>query len=353
MSEPGPAALPLGKLPAEELARFLGGLPPDPTVVTGPGIGEDAAVLRAEAGALLIAAADPITFPTPRPGWSAVHVNANDVATRGGEPRWFLATLLLPGGSGPGEARRLLAEVAAACADVGARLVGGHTEISDAVARPVVAGCMLGAVPPGRLRRSGDGRAGDRLIVAGPIGVEGSGVLATAGAAALAAAGLAPRTIAAAAGLAERLGISVLPAARVAAPLAHALHDITEGGLATAVQELAEASGLGAELEAERAPLRPETLAVCRALDLDPLGLLSSGSLLIAAPPVAVVELLHDLAGAGIAAAECGRLTAERGQWLRRGGRRAPLPVFARDELARWLEGPNPPRPPSLGREEG
>src|SRR5581483_4531825 len=94
-------SLPLGKLPPALLGRFLGALPADPSLAVGPGVGEDAAVLRLGEARVLVAAADPITFPTPRPGWYAVHVNANDVATRGGEPRWFLATVLLPPGCSP------------------------------------------------------------------------------------------------------------------------------------------------------------------------------------------------------------------------------------------------------------
>src|SRR6185437_13945483 len=116
-------------------------------------------------------AADPITFPTPRPGWYAVHVNANDVAARGATPRWFLATLLLPPTATAAGARALLDEIAAACAEVGATLVGGHTEITATVGAPVVAGCMLGTVPPGPLRRTGGGRVGDDLLLTGWLGV--------------------------------------------------------------------------------------------------------------------------------------------------------------------------------------
>lgn len=334
MSEP----LPLGKLPSTHLARFLDQLSSDPSVIVGPALGEDAAVLRLADAALLVASADPITFPTPRPGWYAVHVNANDVATRGGAPRWFLATLLLPSGTSARVAEQLLEDVAQACGDVGAQLVGGHTEISGSVIRPVVSGCMLGAVAPNRLRRTGGGQAGDLLIVAGHVGVEGTSILATVAARALRAARMPSATIAAAASLVGRYGISVLPAASVAAPLAHAMHDLTEGGLATAIHELAEASNLAATVELDVLPLLPETQALCQSLNLDPLGLLSSGCLLIAASRAVTPELLRQLAASGVAASLIGRLEGGTGARFSRGSAEGPLATFARDEVARWLD---------------
>ncbi len=305
--------------------------------MTGPALGEDAAVLRPSAGDLLIAAADPITFPTRRPGWYAVHVNANDIATRGGVPRWFLATLLLPSDASPDTATGLLDEVASACAEVGAHLVGGHTEITPSVRRPIISGCMLGVVPPDRLRRTGGAESGDHLVLSGYVGVEGTSVLASVAAAALRQSGMPADAISDAELLVERYGISVLPAARVATPLAHAMHDLTEGGLATAVLELAGASGVGAIVELDSVPILPLTSETCRALGLGPLGLLSSGSLLIAAPPDAASDLLRRLTVAHIPAAQIGKLTSDRGVWMERRGAREPLPEFARDEVARWL----------------
>lgn len=331
-------ALPLGKLPAALLGRFLGALPADPALIVGPGVGEDAAVLRIGEAPLLVAAADPITFPTPRPGWYAVHVNANDVATRGAEPRWFLATVLLPPGCPPERAEAVLADVAAGCAEVGAVLAGGHTEVTASVRVPVVAGCMLGVLAAERPLSTAGARPGDRLLLSGRVGAEGASILAAEAAAALRAAGVSDDARLDAATLVERHGISVLPAARHAAPVAHALHDLTEGGLATGVQELADASGLGVTVSAERVVIPPETAAVCRALRLDPLGLLSSGCLLIAVPPEHAAPLLALLTAAAIPAADIGELHDDRGLWLERGGTRVPLPSFARDELARWLD---------------
>ena len=134
----------VGKLPVDVLARLLSGTPrPDPRVLQGPGVGADAAVIEL-GDRLLIAKADPVTFATDRIGWYAVQVNANDVACMGGVPRWFLATVLLPEGAPESLAVSVHEQITAACEALGVTLVGGHTEITYGLTRPIVSGQMLG-----------------------------------------------------------------------------------------------------------------------------------------------------------------------------------------------------------------
>ena len=128
---------PLGKLPADYLARLLSRFSSqDPRVILGPRVGEDAAVLDM-GDRYLVAKSDPITFATDAIGWYAVHVNANDIACTGALPRWFLSTLLLPEGRASVEmVDDIAGQIAQACREVGATLVGGHTEIThDLIAR--------------------------------------------------------------------------------------------------------------------------------------------------------------------------------------------------------------------------
>jgi len=163
---------PLGKLPAEHLARLLARYTPsDPRVVLGPGIGRDAAVISF-GDRYLIAKTDPITFATDEIGWYAVHVNANDVACTGATARWFLATLLLPEGHAPPSlVDDIFDQIASACDELGVALVGGHTEITHGLDRPIVVGCMLGEVTPEKLVRP-DRRArttSGRGLCLGPI----------------------------------------------------------------------------------------------------------------------------------------------------------------------------------------
>src|SRR5512139_1257066 len=143
---------PLGKLPADMLARLLAQVRPvDPRVLVGPGIGLDAAVIDM-GDRLLVAKSDPITFATDSIGWYAVQVNANDIATTGAAPRWFLATILLPASrADEALAQEILGQIHRACTNIGVRLVGEHTEITYELDRPIVVGTMLGEVTHERL----------------------------------------------------------------------------------------------------------------------------------------------------------------------------------------------------------
>ncbi|HOQ28727.1 MAG TPA: AIR synthase related protein, partial [Armatimonadota bacterium] len=141
----------VGKLPAELLARLLSRHPvTDPRVLVGPAPGEDAAAIDM-GDRVLVAKTDPITFATDAIGWYAVNVNANDIATMGAEPRWFLATVLLPEGAEERLAEEIFEQIATACEELGIALVGGHTEITYGLSRPVIAGCLLGEAERERL----------------------------------------------------------------------------------------------------------------------------------------------------------------------------------------------------------
>jgi len=329
-----------GKLPPELLARLLARLPADdPRVVVGPKVGEDAAVIDF-GPRLLVAKTDPITFAADLIGWYALHVNANDIATMGAEPRWFLASLLLPAASTEADVSAIFDQLADAARDLGVALVGGHTEVTIGIDRPIILGCMLGEVERDRLITSAGARPGDALILAGAIAVEGTALLAREAAVALAERGVGEESLARARELLFEPGISVVAAARAAvrAGGVAALHDPTEGGLVTGVRELAVASGVGVEVDADAVPVLPLTREICSALALDPLGLIASGSLLIAARPAAAKAILSAVAAAGCAAAVIGRVTESReGLWLVEGGQRGPLPEFARDEVARFF----------------
>ncbi len=336
--------LPVGKLPGPVLARLLAAHPPaDPRVIVGPRVGEDAAVLDM-GDRYLVAKTDPITFAADAIGWYAVHVNANDVACAGGEPRWFLMSLLLPEGSATAAlAEAVFEQVRAACREVGAELVGGHTEITAGLDRPILVGSMLGEVDKDRLVQTGGARPGDILLLTKGIAVEGTAVLVRERPDLLRARGVGAAVLARARDFLRRPGISVVPEARAiaAAGRPHALHDPTEGGLATGLHELAEAAGVGLRVDRAAIPVLPECTAICDALGLDPLGTLASGALLVAAPPAVADRLLAALAADGIPCARIGQvLPAEAGRTLLVDGRPRPLPAFPRDEIARVFEAP-------------
>ena len=315
--------LPAGKLPTRLLGDLLATLPASPSVVVGPAVGEDAAVIDAGGPDLLVAKTDPITFATEDAGRYLLAVNGNDLAVMGAEPRWLLVTALLPEGIAPAGAAAIFDSVREACAEAGVALVGGHTEITVGLGRPILVGCLMGTVPRGELVRTSGARPGDAVLLAGGIAIEGTAILATEHAAKLRERGVSDAVIGRAAAWLRNPGISVLPAARALRGLVHAMHDPTEGGIATALHEIAHAARVGLRVGA--IPVLPECAEICAALGLDPLGLLASGALLATLDPARVPEALARLETAAV----IGEVTAEGG---------ADVPVFARDELARFLE---------------
>jgi hydrogenase maturation factor len=333
--------LPVGKLPAELLQELLRKYTrPNSRVIVGPGVGEDAAVIDF-GERYLVAKTDPITFATDEIGWYAVNVNANDIACSGGVPKWFLVTALLPAGTADAEmAESIFAQLAEACQALDITLCGGHTEITYDLERPILVGLMLGEVEPARLVHSGGARPGDALILTKGIAIEGTALIAREKGDMLA--GEFPADfLQRCRQMLHEPGISVVREARLLRQHVdvHAMHDPTEGGLATALWELAAAAGVGLRVYRDAIPILPETQALCQRFGLDPLGLIASGALLATVPAVQAEEAVRLLAEAGIAARCIGEvLPAGEGVWLRDAGGDQPLPRFARDEFARLVE---------------
>lgn len=334
--------LPAGKLPAGDLARLLASLPAtDPRVLLGPRPGEDAAVIEM-GDRCLVAATDPVTFATDRIGWYAVHVNANDVGVMGAQPRWFLAVLLLPAASSTrAQARAIMDDIGATCDELGVTVCGGHTETTPGIERPIVVGQMLGEVAPQRLLRKSRLAVGDDVILTQGAAIEGTAILARELRPQLD--GRVPDELLERAGrLLFDPGISVLPAVRVAldAGDVHAMHDPTEGGVTSALAELAATAGQGLEVFADRIAVIDETRIICECLDVDPLRLIASGALLVATPPSATRSVTAALTTAGIPADVVAVVRPkDDGLVIRDGQGSRPLVPGTRDELARVMEG--------------
>ena len=305
-----------------------------------PGIGRDATVISF-ADRYLVAKTDPITFAIDQIGWYVVHINANDVAAMGGIPRWFLATLLLPEGkTGPEEVEAIFAQISRACQELGAVLCGGHTEITYGLDRPIIVGQMLGEVEKTKLIVPGGARPGDDILMTKGIAIEGTAILARERGELREH--FSEEWVLRCGNFLQVPGISIVREARIANEVAevHAMHDPTEGGLATGLHELASAAQGGMLVEREKILILPETALLCRELQLDPLGLIASGALLIVAPEGDCARILTALAAAGIPASVIGKIwEREKGVKLQEGGRIRDLPFFTRDELARYMAG--------------
>ena len=329
--------LPTGKLPADMLQVSLGEIVvDDSTLLVGAGVGEDAAAIDIGDDEVLVLASDPITLAVDAMACYTVLVNTNDVAAAGATPRWLLSTLLFPPGSSGSEVLALTRDIQRVCSRCGVTLCGGHTEISDAVSRPVVVGTVAGTAKRSRLVDKKSMQEGDHILLTKGVAIEGTGLIAREFGRLLAERGLSSADVDEAAGFLERIGI--LEEARIATSFSgvSALHDVTEGGLATAVRELGAAGGRRLRLRMERIPVYPLTARICTALDLDPLGLIGSGSLLITCAAAEVDALAAAITGAGIEVSDIGEVLGKgEGIDALRNGEPSTWPVFIRDEVSR------------------
>ncbi len=332
-----------GKLPAAMLAELLGTITPrDPRVLVGPGIGRDAAVIDIGGGRCLVAKTDPVTFATEQIGWYAVHVNANDIACMGARPAWFLATVLLSPGAPDAMPATIFNQITTACDALGIALVGGHTEVTLGLDRPIVVGAMLGEAARDEIVSGANIQPGDRVLMTNGIAIEGTALLAREAASILSERGVPATLIERARQMLYDPGISVVADARAlcAAARPRLMHDPTEGGLATALQELA--AGANATLRVDMAAVHvyDETRVICDAFGLDPFGLLASGALLaiVSAPDaerLASRRNESDMRWRAIATVEPGPARVILGHEEPA----VPFPAFARDELARFFDG--------------
>ena len=329
-----------GKVPPDSLSQivFRRTGAPNGRLLLGPALGEDAAIVRTR-GKLLVLTTDPITGAQENAGWLSVHVNANDVATRGAKPIWFLCCLLLPERSGTDALKQIMNQVDQAAREISVTVAGGHSEITPGLHRPIIVGSMVGEITSGKYISTSGAKPGDKIILTKTIGLEGTAILAY---------DLREK-------LTESLGddviqrakafsrqISVVRDAMIAVKMGgvHAMHDPTEGGIICGLWEIGEASGTGMVVEESRIAVARETESVCDALGLDPLRVLSSGSLLIAARSNRANRITKSLQRNGIAASVIGEITKpEKGRiFVKRDGTRVNLELPARDELYKVLD---------------
>ncbi len=331
------APLPQGKLPNNLLAEFLNGFSfDDPDLLIKAGVGEDIAAADIQAQEVLILKSDPITFATDAIGNYAVLVNANDIATCGAEPRWLLTTLLFPSQSSGSEIQHIMRGLNHVALQYGITLCGGHTEITDAVTRPVVVGSLVGTVAKKSLVDKKSMQAGDSILFTKSVAVEGTAIIAREMTDKLLSMGFDDTEIETCRRFLDR--ISILEEARIARDVGRvtAMHDVTEGGLATAASELSIAGQHRLRIDIQSIPVYPQTQRICDKLGIAPLGLIGSGSLLICCNPEVKDDMLAAIRDAGIEVTCIGKVL-EPGEGIEAvdGSQSIQWPEFAVDELAR------------------
>jgi hydrogenase expression/formation protein HypE len=266
-------------------------------------------------------------------------VNANDIATTGAQPKWFLGALLLPEGTESKFVDKVFEDLQTACSQVGAELVGGHTEITSGLDRAILTGTMLGEVEKESLITPQGARPGDIILLSKGIPIEAGSILAREFVHRLRHLG--PAILEQARNLLTDPGISVVKEALIASRVGGvtAMHDPTEGGLAAGLWELADAAGVGLLVDIQAIPIYPEAAQICRALSLDPFSAIASGALLLTVDQSHLVEVTSALQQAEIPIATIGKITDGTGVRMIDSGVEKDWPRPGRDALAMLFEG--------------
>ena len=262
----------------------------EPSLLQGPAVGGDGAVIRHGDGYLMFAS-DPITGAGSESGKFLVDINSNDIAALGGDPSWMTVTLLLPPTSTEGDIEEIMKGIDKEASELKIAIAGGHTEIVSQLQQPILSGSMVGLG-----QRFLDPQAveyGDQVILSGAAGIEGTAILADLREEQLRESGVPQETLKESRSFLKEL--SVLEEARIGRKEAKLMHDPTEGGIIGALAEMADLIDKEISLRQDDIPIREQTREISRVLDIDPLRLISSGSLLYIFNPDKVAHLKDQL----------------------------------------------------------
>lgn len=283
-------------------------------VLLGAGVGEDCAAVKLEEDEIFVLSTDPITGTAKDIGKLAIQITVNDLASSGAEPIGVLLTILLPPEAKESHLKKIMNQMEEACAMAKVQIMGGHTEVTPVVNQPVVTVCGVGKVKEGKLVLSSGARPGMDIVVTKWVGIEGTLIIAKEK-----EEELKTRFSASFIDKAKELDVylSVLSEAAVAVNSGvSAMHDITEGGIFGALWEMAEASGIGLDIDVKKIPIRQETIEICEFYGINPYRLISSGSMLMATEDGN--KMVRELEKVGINAVVIGKATEGKDRMIRK-----------------------------------
>ena len=335
----------VGKLPPSLMEKYVYtrlGIK-DPDVIVGPQIGEDSAVIDIGNGKVLVVHADGITGAIEFLGWLAVHIVSNDIAVTGARPRWYLSTLYLPENVTEDVIDKITSQMDRAAKEIGVMIVGGHTEHTPKLERPLIATTAIGITDKSRFVRTGGARPGDKVIMTKVAAIEGTAILSTDFRGILIKKGVGENVLKSAASFLKDVSVVKEALALAERGLATSMHDPTEGGIIGGLSEIAYTSKTTLEVWEDKIPIASETLTICKALNVDPLRLISSGVLIATVPEDKVEEAIKVLEFNGIRAKVVGEVKRRSGNSLvilhRKNGVEKVSDVYVHDELVRlWNE---------------
>ena len=287
------AELKIGKLDSDVLQRividkirYL-----SPEVKTRAGIGEDCAVIDYGEYECVVST-DPITADIKNIGRLAIHISCNDVASNGIEPLGITLAVMLPVGTTESDVQTIMTQAGTAAEEAGVEIIGGHTEVTPAVNQPVIVSTAFGRGIAGESASARNMRPGDMILMTKSAGLEGTGIIATEKAEELTGV-LTPQELRRAQGMIRDVSVvkDGITAGRIGTS---GMHDVTEGGILGAVWEMCHISGLGAEVELEAIHVDPVTEKIAAHYGINPLRLISSGCMLIVAPPSKAYKIVTE-----------------------------------------------------------
>ena len=252
-----------------------------PEIITRPGIGEDCAVIDFGENECVMST-DPISSAINQIGRLAIHISCNDIASNGVQPLGITLAVMLPPGTTEEEINEMMRQAGEASEELQVEIIGGHTEITDAVKQPVIVSTAVGRAPKGGSQDAKDMAVGDLIMITKAAGLEGSGVIANDFEEELAEFMKADEIEEAKSMLEE---VSVVTEGVAAGKIGtHGMHDVTEGGILGAVWEMCDIAGLGVEIWEDKIPVRPVTAKICEHFDINVFRLISSGAMVIVVP---------------------------------------------------------------------
>ncbi len=272
------------------------------------GIGEDCAVI--EYGDFeCVVSTDPVTGADENIGKIAVHINCNDIASCGVEPIGILITILAPPTSSLEDIKKIMNEIDEETKKLNVEILGGHTEITEAVNKIVVSCTAIGKGKKNSAISTSGAKVGDSIIITKKLCLEGTSILVNDFYEKCKKV-LTEEEINIAKSYVE--SISVVKEGKIAGDhRANSMHDITEGGALGALWEMAKASNVGFEIYKEKMPISNITKKLCDEFGIDPLKFISSGSMVITTENGE--ELVKKMAESGIEATIIGCITKEKG----------------------------------------
>lgn len=301
----------IGKLPNKILSEIvLDTLKPKrKEILIRPEIGEDCTAFELKDD-VCVMSTDPITGATKDLGQLAVNISLNDIASCGATPFGIMVTIMIPPSGTVEQLKEIMSDINKTCNEMNIDVLGGHTEVTDAVTRFVIVSTAIGKVKKEKLVKTKNAQVNDVILVTKHVGLEGTSIIINEKENEL------KNTISQKhLNLGKNLinQISVVKEGIIASNLlVNSMHDITEGGVLGAIWEVCKSCDLGAKIKKEKIPIMNITKSICDYYKLDPLKLISSGSMLITCNEKVSKLLIEQLHNEKINCTNIGVLTKEK-----------------------------------------